>query len=583
MSREPEEARAAAGAAAGCTALCRHRCGTCCATWARARRAAAPCGGTAPGKIRRTRGRPSTGPRHRRHVPRRALPGPPATGSRLPRCHLARDGPSCRTLSRPPASDHLVVDARSARGGARRRRLRPGGAWHALGARRRSANRSTCASCTPTRPARASGSRRSLVSTRARQRPPTRLPGASPHPVRPRRCRGPSWVAPWSSGDARVEDQPDNHDTGEPLRAGSWIAPRRNRWVDAVPAGIGEPARWNVDGVTRPAIPTLNGRHVFDVDFPIDVVYTWVDGSDPAWQQRKAAAHEAVGLGELNEFASNESRFLSRDELRYSLRSLDMYAGWVRHVYLVTDHQVPSWLDTEQPADHRRDHRELFGDRGKLPDLQLARDRVAAAPHSRAQRALPLPERRRLLRPPGRARRSSSTATASPTSSPRRRSSASAGTGAFDRPGDERGEEQPGARCQGVRPHHDQQVQARAPHPASGRALPRWRSGSPRTFARDREPPVPQPRRPLDRRPRCTTTTRTCTDGRSRARSRYFYADIAAPDDRSAARAGCCAAGTYDVFCLNDHDSSGVDPLEQHRMLHAFLERYFPLPSSFEK
>jgi hypothetical protein len=36
-------------------------------------------------------------------------------------------------------------------------------------------------------------------------------------------------------------------------------------------------------------------------------------------------------------------------------------------------------------------------------------------------------------------------------------------------------------------------------------------------------------------------------------------------------------------MCLNDHDSSGLDPEVQHRMLHAFLTEYFPLPSSFEK
>ena len=48
----------------------------------------------------------------------------------------------------------------------------------------------------------------------------------------------------------------------------------------------------------------------------------------------------------------NESRFTSRDELRYSLRSLDMYADWVRHVYLVTDDQVPDVARHHQPADH---------------------------------------------------------------------------------------------------------------------------------------------------------------------------------------------------------------------------------------
>ena len=39
----------------------------------------------------------------------------------------------------------------------------------------------------------------------------------------------------------------------------------------------------------------------------------------------------------------------------------------------------------------------------------------------------------------------------------------------------------------------------------------------------------------------------------------------------------------YDVFCLNDHDSSTIDPDTQLRIIRDFLEAYFPLPSAFEK
>ena len=109
--------------------------------------------------------------------------------------------------------------------------------------------------------------------------------------------------------------------------------PRRHRGAGA----------WDVDGVrSGPRCPPLGQRHVFDVGFPIDVVYTWVDGSDPAWLERKSAGHSEAGRPAHTTVASNESRFLTRDELRYSLRSLDMYADWVRHIYLVTDDQVPA-------------------------------------------------------------------------------------------------------------------------------------------------------------------------------------------------------------------------------------------------
>jgi hypothetical protein len=96
------------------------------------------------------------------------------------------------------------------------------------------------------------------------------------------------------------------------------------------------------------------------VRFPVDAVYTWVDGSDPAWRARKEAAWAATHPGEHSPLAANDSRFASREELRYSLRSLEMYAGWVRQVFLVTDQQVPGWLVAEHPQITVVDHREIF-------------------------------------------------------------------------------------------------------------------------------------------------------------------------------------------------------------------------------
>lgn len=34
-------------------------------------------------------------------------------------------------------------------------------------------------------------------------------------------------------------------------------------------------------------------------------------------------------------------------ELRYSLRSVEKFAPWVRHIYIVTNGQLPYWLDLE--------------------------------------------------------------------------------------------------------------------------------------------------------------------------------------------------------------------------------------------
>jgi hypothetical protein len=65
--------------------------------------------------------------------------------------------------------------------------------------------------------------------------------------------------------------------------------------------------------------------------------------------------------------ATSAARFRDRDELRYSLRSIDMYAPWIRNIYIVTDRQVPHWLDLSHPRVRVVDHTEIFSDPGALP------------------------------------------------------------------------------------------------------------------------------------------------------------------------------------------------------------------------
>jgi hypothetical protein len=104
-----------------------------------------------------------------------------------------------------------------------------------------------------------------------------------------------------------------------------------------------------------------------DVRFPIDAVYTWVDGGDPDWLRRKNDALAALGREQINTIATNQSRFISRDELRYSLRSVAAFAPWIRRIFLVTDDQIPPWLDTGDPRLTVVSHRELFDGTGMLP------------------------------------------------------------------------------------------------------------------------------------------------------------------------------------------------------------------------
>ena len=92
-------------------------------------------------------------------------------------------------------------------------------------------------------------------------------------------------------------------------------------------------------------------------EFPVDIVYTWVDGADPSWREQRerwSGTHSAAAAD-----ATLESRFTSRDELLFSLRSVHRNAGWVRRIFVVTAGQRPSWL-VEDDRLRVVDHSEIF-------------------------------------------------------------------------------------------------------------------------------------------------------------------------------------------------------------------------------
>ena len=89
----------------------------------------------------------------------------------------------------------------------------------------------------------------------------------------------------------------------------------------------------------------------------IDLVYLWVDGSDPRWLVKHNAC---IGKTEERSTVNCKGRYADNDELKYSLRSVEMYAPWVRKIFIVTDEQVPSWLDTSNPRIRVVDHTEIM-------------------------------------------------------------------------------------------------------------------------------------------------------------------------------------------------------------------------------
>lgn len=129
---------------------------------------------------------------------------------------------------------------------------------------------------------------------------------------------------------------------------------------------------------------------------PIDVVYTWVNGSDPVWLESfqkysrdlrgeeeeeeedgdqithadfvvNATEEEEVEEDGAMENRASKNRYRDNQELRYSLRSLEKFAPWVRRVFIVTDNQIPYWLDESNPRITVVTHEEIFPSKSMLP------------------------------------------------------------------------------------------------------------------------------------------------------------------------------------------------------------------------
>ena len=73
----------------------------------------------------------------------------------------------------------------------------------------------------------------------------------------------------------------------------------------------------------------------------IDFVVTWLDSTDPEWQES------------YYKFRSNNSdhkgnaRFRNMDIFRYWFRAVEEYAPWVNKVYLITNGKFPDWINRE--------------------------------------------------------------------------------------------------------------------------------------------------------------------------------------------------------------------------------------------
>ena len=71
--------------------------------------------------------------------------------------------------------------------------------------------------------------------------------------------------------------------------------------------------------------------------------------------------------GDEEDAGMSASRFADNQELKYSLRSIEKHAPWVRKIFIVTNGQLPSWLNLDNHRVEVITHAELFPNASHLP------------------------------------------------------------------------------------------------------------------------------------------------------------------------------------------------------------------------
>lgn len=95
-----------------------------------------------------------------------------------------------------------------------------------------------------------------------------------------------------------------------------------------------------------------------NINFSIDVVFTWVNDKDPEWQ-KKYNSYLSLNSEVHGQYATDKARFSNHNELYYSIKSVVENIPWVRNIYLITDDQKPSWLG-EYPKVKVIDHKKII-------------------------------------------------------------------------------------------------------------------------------------------------------------------------------------------------------------------------------
>eukprot|EP00808_Paulinella_micropora_P024476 g15461.t1 len=194
-----------------------------------------------------------------------------------------------------------------------------------------------------------------------------------------------------------------------------------NSLLGVIQAALRDPSSCSVDFTDNLVGRSFESRMTLPV---VDVIYTWVNGSDPRLieainkykpvasnasanasstaapaahsQQRLLLEEEDAGdaakggqdggssgkVGNTSPSGATAppsavkkqaephldmARFRDNQELRYSFRSIWKFAPWVRKIFLVTNGQVPNWVNLEHPRLQLVTHRDIFPNQSHLP------------------------------------------------------------------------------------------------------------------------------------------------------------------------------------------------------------------------
>jgi len=142
------------------------------------------------------------------------------------------------------------------------------------------------------------------------------------------------------------------------------LAPAENALMrTTLPRAEAVPATVERFGLEWQTLEHMFDDHATDITFDVDIVFSWVDGNSVEYQRARAAQSKGAVLGEGDDAVA---RFRQIDELKYALRSVHMFAPWIRNIYIATDSPVPAWLG-EHPRVRVVRSEEFFADPSVLP------------------------------------------------------------------------------------------------------------------------------------------------------------------------------------------------------------------------